>query len=48
MSVAEASLLSTLSVRTLKADIAAGKLKVCRKGRRIIIPLENLEKYITH
>jgi excisionase family DNA binding protein len=44
--IQEASIYTTLSIRTLKYDIASRRLKVRRRGRRVIIRLEDLEAYL--
>jgi excisionase family DNA binding protein len=42
----ESSVSSKLSVSLLRRAIKAGKLKVTRVGRRIVIPCENLKQFV--
>jgi excisionase family DNA binding protein len=42
----EGAALSKISVSVLRRAIKVGKLKATRIGRRIIIPSENLKKFV--
>jgi len=42
----EGSQVSKISVSLLRRAIKAGKLRVTRIGRRIVIPSENLKKFV--
>jgi len=42
----ESSASSKLSVSLLRRAIKAGKLKVTRVGRRIVVPCENLKTFV--
>ena len=46
LTVAETASFTTLSVRTIKSSIAQGKLRVRRIGRRVIVPLESVQKFL--
>jgi excisionase family DNA binding protein len=45
-SLVEASELTSLSVFTLKRQIRRGNLVASRIGRRVVIPAEELEKFV--
>lgn len=42
----ESSAVSKLSISVLRRAIKAGKLKVTRVGRRIVIPCESLKTFV--
>lgn len=42
----EGAAVSKISVSVLRRAIRAGKLKVSRVGRRIVIPAENLRRFV--
>ena len=41
-----AAILSGLSERTLRYYASSGRLRVCRAGRRLLIPLSSLREFI--
>lgn len=45
-SVDDVTRITPLSVRTIRKDIAAGKLRVYRKGRRLLIMRDALDAYL--
>ncbi len=46
VSLDEAAKLTSVSAFTLRRQIKAGKLKVARVGRRLVIPVSELEKLL--
>jgi hypothetical protein len=42
----EGAAVSKISISVLRRAIRAGKLKVSRVGRRIVIPCENLKQFV--
>ena len=47
VSVKEFARLTTLSTKTVYRDIRVGNLKSVRQGRRVLIPIEELDRYRT-
>ena len=47
VSVKEFARLTTLSAKTVYRDIRVGKLKSVRQGRRVLIPIAELDRYAT-
>ena len=47
ISVKEFARLTTLSTKTVYRDIRVGNLKSVRQGRRVLIPIEELDRYGT-
>jgi len=41
-----AAILSGLSERTLRYYASSGRLRVCRVGRRLLIPLSSLREFV--
>ena len=47
VSVKEFARLTTLSTKTIYRDVRVGKLKSVRQGRRVLIAIEELDRYAT-
>ncbi len=41
-----AAVLSGLSERTLRYYASSGRLRVCRAGRRLLVPLSSLKEFV--
>jgi excisionase family DNA binding protein len=46
VTVAEAAQMTTLSQDMVRDEIRAGRLKVTRVGRRVLIPVAELERFV--